>query len=293
MENAFEVEGVGKHYRGFSLADVSFSLPRGYIMGLIGPNGAGKTTLIKLVLNLVRRQSGSIRVFGLDNLVHEAEIKARVGFVPDEPNFHSDVTLRDLAAATAIVYRRWDSEAFQRLVSEFQLPMQKKFKTLSHGTKTKFALALALSHGAELVILDEPTAGLDPVFRRELLDRLSGMLQDERVSILFSTHITNDLERSADFITFLRAGRVVFSKPKDEILDSWAVVRGGKELLDAGARAFFDGIVLREHGFEGLTSRIQDVRKLFADRAVVERASLDDIMVLMGKEESHAAQAAH
>ncbi len=293
MEQALEVEGIGKHYRGFSLEGVSFSLPRGYIMGLIGPNGAGKTTLIKLVLNLVCRQSGAIRVFGLDNLAHEAEIKARVGFVPDEPNFYADVTLQDLAAATAIMYRRWDSEAFKRLVSEFQLPMQKKFKTLSHGTKTKFALALALSHGAELVILDEPTAGLDPVFRRELLDRLSGMLQDERVSILFSTHITNDLERSADFITFLRAGRVVFSKPKDEIMDTWAVVRGGKELLDAGARAFFDGIVLREHGFEGLTSCIQDARKLFADRAVVERASLDDIMVLMGKEESHAAQAAH
>jgi ABC-2 type transport system ATP-binding protein len=289
MELALELEGVGKAYKGFTLADVTFSLPRGYIMGLIGPNGAGKTTLIKLILNLVRRHSGVIRVLGLDNLVHEAEIKSRIGFVPDEPSYYADVTLRDLAAATALMYRYWDESLFQRLVSEFQLPMQKKFKALSHGTKTKFALGLALSHRAEFVILDEPTSGLDPVFRRELLDKLSALMQDERVSILFSTHITSDLEKTADFVTFLREGRVIFSRPKDEILETWGVVRGGKDLLDAGARAFFDGIRLRELGFEGLTSHVQEARRIFGARAVVERASLDDIMVLMGGKESHAA----
>jgi ABC-2 type transport system ATP-binding protein len=289
MEPALELESVGKAYKGFALADVSFSLPRGYIMGLIGPNGAGKTTLIKLILNLVRRDAGAVRVFGLDNLLHEADIKARMGFVPDEPSFHADVPLRDLAAATAIMYRNWRKDIFAGLVSEFQLPLEKKFKVLSHGTKTKFALALALAHGAELVILDEPTGGLDPVFRRELLDKLAGLLQDERVSILFSSHITSDLERIADFVTFVRAGRVVFSRPQDEIMDSWGVVRGGRELLDAANRAFFDGVRVREHGFEGLTSRIQDARRMFGDRVIVERASLDDIMVLIGKEENHAA----
>jgi ABC-2 type transport system ATP-binding protein len=289
MDLALEIERVGKSYKGFALADASFSLPRGYIMGLIGPNGAGKTTLIKLILNLVRRDSGSIRVFGQDNLLYEAGIKGRIGFVPDEPGFHADVPLRDLAAATALLYRNWQQAVFARLVSEFQLPMGKKFKLLSHGTKTKFALALALSHGAELLILDEPTAGLDPVFRRELLDRLAGFLQDERISVLFSSHITSDLERIADYVTLVRAGRVVFSRPKDEIRDNWGIVRGGRELLDAGTRAFFDGVRVREHGFEGLTSRIQEARRRFGGRALVERASLDDIMVLMGKEENHAA----
>ena len=293
MEYALDLDGVGKAYKGFALADVTFSLPRGYIMGLIGPNGAGKTTLIKLILNLVRRNSGVIRVLGLDNLAHEAEIKSRIGFVPDEPNYHADVTLRDLAAATSPMYRSWDNSLFLSLVSEFQLPMQKKFKVLSHGTRTKFALALALSHHAEFVILDEPTSGLDPVFRRELLDKLSGLMQDERVSILFSTHITSDLEKTADFITFLSEGRVVFSQPKGEILETWGIVRGGKDLLDAGARAFFDGLHLRGAGFEALTSRIQEARRMFGNRAVVERASLDDIMVLMGRSESHAAQVTH
>jgi len=289
MELALEVEGVGKVYKGFMLADVNFRLPRGYIMGLIGPNGAGKTTLIKLILNLVRRHSGSIRVLGLDNIAHEATVKSRIGYVPDESSFHADVALRDLASATALMYPDWDTAAFNALVSEFQLPIRKKFKALSHGTKTKFALALALSHRAEFVILDEPTSGLDPVFRRELLDKLSALIQDERVSILFSTHITSDLERTADFVTFLRDGRVVFSRPKDEILETWGLVRGGRDLLDAGTRTFFDGIRLRETGFEGLTSRIPEARRLFGDRAIVERASLDDIMVLMGRKEGHAA----
>jgi ABC-2 type transport system ATP-binding protein len=289
MDYALEIDGAGKRYKGFALSDATFRLPRGYIMGLIGPNGAGKTTLIKLILNLVRRDAGSIRAFGLDNLAHEAEIKSRIGFVPDEPRFHEDVTLGNLKSATAPFYRSWNEERFRDLASRFDLPIGKKFKTLSHGTKTKFALALALSHGAELVILDEPTSGLDPVVRRELLDILAGLLQDERVSILFSTHITSDLERTADFVTFLRGGRVVFSKAKDDVLGSWGVVKGGREILDAEARAFFEGVRVREHCFEGLTSRVDEARRLFGDRAVIDRASLDDIMVLMDREERHAA----
>lgn len=289
MEYALEIDAVGKTYKGFALTDVSFQLPRGYIMGLIGPNGAGKTTLIKLILNLIHRDAGSIRVFGLDNLAHEAEIKSRIGFVPDEPYYYGDVTLLNLKAATAPFYPLWNETRFRDLSSRFDLPLKKKFKQLSHGMKTKFALALALSHGAELVLLDEPTSGLDPVVRRELLDILAGLLQDERVSILFSSHITADLEKTADFVTFLRDGRVVFSSPKDDVMTGWAVVKGGREILDAEARAFFEGIRVREHGFEALTSRVPEARHRFGDRVVIDPASLEDIMVLIGREERHAA----
>jgi len=288
-ENALQIDGVCKSYEGFALKDVSFQLPRGYIMGLIGPNGAGKTTLIKLILNLVHREGGSIRMLGLDNLADEAEIKSRIGFVPDEPRYHEDVTLENLKSATAPFYPQWSEDRFQALASEFELTLSKKFKTLSHGTKTRFALALALSHGAELIILDEPTSGLDPVFRRKLLEVLAGVLQDERFSILFSSHITSDLERTADFVTFLQDGQVVFSSPKDEIMGSWGVVKGGREILDDEARAFFEGVREREHGFEGLTSKIEEARRRFGDHAVIDRASLDDIMVLMGREEHHVA----
>lgn len=289
MDHALAFDGVGKSYKGFALDEIGFALPRGYMMGLIGPNGAGKTTLIKLVLNLVRRDRGKIRVLGLDNLEHEKEIKSRIGFVPDEPRFHDDITLENLKAATAPFYSGWDEKGFRDLAGRFDLPMRKRFKTLSHGTKTKFALALALSHGAELVILDEPTSGLDPVVRRELLDILAGLLQHDGVSILFSSHLTSDLEKKADFVTFLRDGRVVFSSPKDEVMDRWGVVKGGTEMLDSEARAFFEGVRVRAHGFEALTSRREEARRRFGDKVVIDRASLDDIMFLIGKEDRHAA----
>jgi len=252
-------------------------------MGLIGPNGAGKTTLIKLILNLIRRDGGVIRAFGLDNLADEAPVTSRIGFVPDEPRYHEDARLSELASAVAPFYAAWDEARFRALAGEFELPLDKKFKVLSHGTKTKFALALALSHGAELVLLDEPTTGLDPVFRRRLLDMLAGLLQDERTSVLFSSHITADLERTADFVTFLLNGRVVFSNPMDQLAEHWAVVKGGREMLDAEARAFLQGVRVRAHGFEGLTSRVAEARRRFGDGFFIERASLDDIMVLYGK----------
>jgi ABC-2 type transport system ATP-binding protein len=278
--DALHIESVTKRYEGFTLDDVSLRLPRGYIMGLIGPNGAGKTTLIKLILNLIRRDGGSIRALGLDNLADEAELKARIGFVPDEPRFHPDATLREVAASVAPFYPKWDDARFRALA------LKKRFKKLSHGTKTKFALAMALCHGAELVLLDEPTTGLDPVFRRRLLDMLAGLLQDENVSVLFSTHITADLERAADYVTFLSNGRAVFSKPMDELNESWAVVKGGPETLDADARAFLQGVRVRAHGFEGITSQVNEARQRFGNGYVIERASLEDIMVLYGKEGS-------
>jgi ABC-2 type transport system ATP-binding protein len=283
MDYALEIEGVAKRYAGFSLKDVSLRLPRGYVMGLIGPNGAGKTTLIKLILNLIRRDGGAIRVFGLDNLAEEAAIKSRIGFVPDEPRFHEDATLKDLASAIAPFYPKWDARRFGTLAGEFGLPLGKKFKKLSRGTKTKFALALALSHGAELVLLDEPTTGMDPVFRRSLLDLLAGLLLDERTAVLFSSHITADLERTADFVTFLLDGRVAFCTLMDRLAESWAVVKGGRDALDADGRAFLQGIRVRPHGFEGLTSRVDEARRRFGNACVIERASLEDIMVLYGK----------
>ncbi|HXI03223.1 MAG TPA: ABC transporter ATP-binding protein [Candidatus Saccharimonadales bacterium] len=289
MDQALEIERAGKVYKGFALREISFGLPKGYMMGLIGPNGAGKTTLIKMILNLVRRDEGSVRVFGLECRTHEKEIKARIGFVPDEPRYHDDVTLADIKAATAPFYPGWDEAGFEALAGRFGLPMRKKFKTLSHGTKTKFALALALSHGAELILLDEPTAGLDPVVRRDLLGLLAEILHGGGVSILFSSHITSDLEKMADFITFLREGRVVLSCPKDDLMETWAVVRGGREMLDADARSFFQGIRVRAHGFEALTSRREEARRRFGEKVVIDRASLDDIMFLMGSEERHAA----
>ena len=276
---ALEVDGLCKRYPGFALDAVSFSVPRGYVMGLIGPNGAGKTTTLKLILGLLRPDAGAVRAFGSDLSAIGPEQRARIGFVHDDPHFYGHLSLGRNAALVAAHYPRWDAKAFAHLVDAFGLSLRKKFDSLSRGTKTKFALALALAHRAELVVMDEPTSGLDPVFRRELLDTLTDLLQDERTSILFSTHITSDLERIADYITLIQHGRVVFSAAKDEILESWALVKGAPELVDRVPRRYFRGLRRGAHGFEALTDDAAGVRAELGDAVVIERPSLDEVVL--------------
>ena len=288
MENILEIRGLRKEYGNFRLEDVSFILPRGFIMGLIGPNGAGKTTIIKLILNLVRRDSGEIRVFGLDNLAGEIEIKNRIGFVHDTPYVHEHLTLANVRRTVAPFYPDWDDALFLKLAGEFQLPLRKRFSTFSRGMKMKAALAMALSHKADFLILDEPTSGLDPVFRRELLGRLSAFIQDEGKSILFSTHITSDLERIADFVTFLHDGKIVFSAPRDRILGTWAVVKGGNELLAPEHRSLFKGIRRGAYGIQALTADAEEARRRLGRDAVIETATLEDIMFYVSKGNGHA-----
>ena len=286
---ALELRGVRKSYRNFTLRDVSFTLPRGVIGGLIGPNGAGKTTIIKLIMNLIRREAGEIRVFGLDNRSAEVEVKSRIGFVYDVPGFWDDQSLDSQRRALGAFYPRWSDETFHRLAAEFGLPLDKKYKALSHGARTKFALAMALSHGADLLIMDEPTAGLDPIFRRELLRRLSALLQEEGKSILFSTHVTSDLERVADVITFIQAGDIVFSLTRDELLDGWAIVRGDDRVVRELDASLVKGVRQRAFGVEALVSDRDAARRMVGARAVVDRVTLDDVMVLMAGEARHAA----
>jgi len=289
MDSPLEVVAVAKAYKGFALRDVSLAVQPGSIMGLIGPNGAGKTTLIKVIMGLVRRDAGRVRVLGADDLERAPRVKARIGYVPDEPHFHDDATVATLAATTAPFYPGWDGVRFAALAAEFALPAKTRFKKLSHGERTKVALALALAARPELLLLDEPTAGLDPVLRRELLVKLLAAIQDGRTAVLLSTHITTDLERVADHVTFLLDGRVVFSSPKDDVLESWGVVRGGRELLVPELGGLFTGFRVREHSVEGLTPERGEARRVLGAAAVVERASFDDIMTLMGKGERHAA----
>ena len=287
-ETAIRITNLRKNYGDFSLRDVSFSLPRGYVMGLVGPNGAGKTTIIKLIMNLISPDGGKIELFGLDHRAREEEVKRRIGFVYDVPPFYGDVSLRDTKRAIALFYERWNEALFNDLVSQFQLPMKKKVKTLSSGMRTKFALALALSHDAELLILDEPTTGLDPVFRRELLHGLSGLLQDEKKSILFSTHITTDLERIADYVTFLEDGEVTLSASREELQENWGVVRGDEETLAAMDPATRHGTRRNAHGVDVLTSDAVGARAAFGKKAVVDPASFEDIVVLMKGRGHHA-----
>lgn len=278
MENILEIKNLNKSYEGFSLKDVNFSLKPGFVMGFIGPNGAGKSTTIKLIMNLVKKDSGTINIFGKDNIDNEKEIKSKIGFVYDENYYYEDLTIKDMKNILSPFYKNWDNKIFDKYIKEFKLPFNKKIKDLSKGMKMKFSLAIALSHKAELIIMDEPTAGLDPVFRSELLDILYGIIQDENVSIFFSTHITNDLEKIADYITFINNGEIIFSQPKDKVLEDYAIIKGKKELLDSDIRKEFIAIRENSFGFDGLTNS-NNIKKLFNGEVIIERPSLEDIMV--------------
>jgi ABC-2 type transport system ATP-binding protein len=283
-----DVQGLCKSYRGFRLENASFSLPTGFVMGLIGPNGAGKTTLIRLIMNLIRPNAGQIRVFGLDHQDDEVAIRSRIGFVYDTPCYDPGARLHTIARTLAPFYPTWDEQEFDRLMCEFELPHHKKFKSLSHGMTNKFALALALAHHPDLLVMDEPTSGLDPVFRHELIELLRDRMGDGRLSILFSTHITTDLERFADYITSVRKGRIVFSQSRDDILDSWSVVKGGTELLNPALGAHLKGVQRGIAGVRALTHDINGLRPYLSGGTAVERASLDDIMVFLDSDDEPA-----
>lgn len=279
MDKILEISNLRKEYKDFTLNDINFQLERGYIMGFIGPNGAGKSTTIKLIMNLLHKNGGEVKIFGMDNIKNEKEIKDKIGFVYDENYYYEELSMEKMKKIIAPFYSKWDEDAFNEYMKEFDLDPKKKIKTLSKGMKMKFSLAIALSHNAELIIMDEPTSGLDPIFRHEILDILYSLIQDESKSVFFSTHITTDLEKIADYITFINKGNIVFSKSKEEILDTYGLVKGGLEVLNSSLKNEFIGIHENHFGFEALTDNIPKVKKLFKADVIIEKPSLEDIMV--------------
>jgi ABC-2 type transport system ATP-binding protein len=281
VDAALELSGVGKSWPGFALRDVSFRVPPGHITGLVGPNGAGKTTLVRIVLDLVRADTGRVRVFGCDHRAAGPVVRSRIGFVHDRPICYGHLPVERLGALVASFYPTWDEETFRRTVREFEVPPRRKVSALSRGMKVKLGLALALSHRAELLVLDEPTTGLDPVFRRELLHRLSGLITDGRTAVLFSTQILSDLERIADFVVFLRRGTVLYEGVKDDLVDRWAVVRAAPDVASELEGLPVRGMRTTKMGIEALVADHEAARRRLGERAVVERATLDDVFLML------------
>lgn len=288
MTPILEIKNLRKDFKGFSLKDINLSLERGFIMGFIGPNGAGKSTTIKLILNLMERDRGEINVFGKDNIKNEIEVKNKIGFVLDENHYYEEITIKEMKRIIALFYKQWDDGVFNKYVKDFGLPIDRKIKELSKGMKMKFSLAVALSHNAELLIMDEPTSGLDPVVRSELLDILSDLMQDENKGVFFSTHITSDLDKIADYITFINNGEIVFSTTKDDILDNFGLVKGPKELIFDNNLYEFVGMRENQYGFEALVQDKEKFKKLYGNKVVIEKPTLEDIMVYYTRRDKNA-----
>lgn len=280
MTNLLEVRNLSMSYGSFALRNVDLAVPSGTITGLVGANGAGKSTLIKLVLGLLAPQSGEIRLFG--EPAGSATLRSRIGFVQESPTLFGHLRVKELGAMVAPFYPAWNEATFRRLCDLFELPKKTPFQKLSQGTRMKTALALALSHEAELLLLDEPTSGLDPIARREVLDLLLEVVQDERKAVLFSTHITSDLERVADHVAFIKEGRMVLAGEKDELLHSWALVKGGDELLDGPLEARCRGGARTELGLTLLCEGADSLPPLPFD-ALQERPSLEDLVFYHGR----------
>ena len=276
--NAIEIQGITKKYDGFTLDNISFNVPRGSIMGFVGQNGAGKTTTIRSILNIIPIDSGKISLLGMDHLKNEDEIKERIAVVFDEMPFHDLFTAKDMGRIFKGLYQKWSDQTFQQFMERFQLPMNKKLGKFSKGMKMKMQIACALSHEAELLIMDEATTGLDPVVRSEILDIFLEYLQDEDHSILMSSHITSDLEKIADSVTFIDKGRILLSGYKDEILDSHGILKCTKrDYKDLDSEDFISAR-LTDFGAEALVSDRAAVARKYSG-AVIDPASLDEIMV--------------
>jgi len=280
MVNALEIKNLCKEYGSFALKNISFPLPQGYIMGLIGPNGAGKTTTIKLMLNMLKKTEGSIKILGLDSITDQNEIKESIGAVFDANYFVQDWTVKEVEKSIGIFYSNWDSRKFKSMIERFGLNPDKKVKELSRGMQMKLMISCAFSHDAKLLILDEPTSGLDPVARDELLDILLEFISDGQRSVLFSTHITSDLDKIADYITFINNGALVYTGTKDEFVDGFRIIKGGKNEINIEQEKKIIGIRKYSTGFEGLI-KANDIR-LFSNLNC-EAVSIDEIIVFTSK----------
>lgn len=278
FENAIEIKNLTKRYDGFTLDNVSFNVPKGSIMGFIGQNGAGKTTTINSLLNILKWDSGEIRLLGKEMPEHEYEVKEQIAAIFDVLPFNDDLSAKQLTKIMGGIWKEWDAERFENYLDRFQLPYKKKFGQFSKGMKMKLQIAAGLSHNAKLLIMDEATTGLDPVVRNEILDIFLEYLQDEDNSILMSSHITSDLEKVADMVTFIDKGKILITGIKDEILDSHGVVKCSKKDLKDFEREDYISARVTDFGAEVMVSDRDKASKKFSG-AVIDKTTLEEIML--------------
>ncbi|TMU87252.1 ABC transporter ATP-binding protein [Bacillus sp. BHET2] len=278
---ALDVKNLNKKYDHFQLKDVSFQLKKGYIMGFIGANGAGKTTTIKSILNMVHIDSGEISVFGKGFIENELELKQVIGYAFGGVDYYTRNKIKNVTNVVKTFYDHWEEETYHNYLNRFKLDENKKINELSAGMKVKYNLALALSHGSKLLLLDEPTSGLDPVARDNLLDLFQELVRDGEISILFSTHITSDLEKCADYITYINNGQMINSSEKDEFINSYRLLNGNDNQLEI-VKEHLISYKTNSFGFTGLI-HAEDFDSTTDIKSA--RPNLEEIMIYFSKRE--------
>jgi ABC-2 type transport system ATP-binding protein len=289
MEPVLTLTQLKKTYPEFVLDSIDFNLPRGNVTGLIGPNGAGKTTTIKLVMNLIRPDSGKIELFGLEHDQHEIEIKNRIGYVGEDQYFYEQRSALWTGAFVSHFFLDWNRDKYRSLLDQFELPPKQRIKKYSKGMKVKLSLAIALSHNPELIILDEPTSGLDPVVRRDVLDLLQREAAEEGKTVLISSHITDDLERIADYIVYMIQGRIALFSSKDELMSTWKAVHFKPDTVPSRVLDSLEQTEGQMFGSTGITRRFPDIKEdldagISRGDIHIDNVGLDDILIALVKE---------
>lgn len=284
MTQALHIKNLTKKYKDFTLDHISFDLPYGTVLGLIGENGAGKSTLINSVLNIVKADYEEISILGYDFNTQEKEIKKEIAVIFNDSHYGENLTPLFIGKMLSNIYTDWDQKKFLNYLNQFKLPEKKRLKTFSTGMKVKLEFAAALSHNPKLLILDEATSGLDPVFRDEILEIIREFTQQEDHSVLISSHITSDLDKIADYIAYIHEGKLLFLKSVDELNNDCGIIRCGREFFDALSPE--DIIAYREepYSYSVFIKNRQAIRKAFCDISI-ENASIEDIMLFYSKGE--------
>ncbi len=278
INNVIELDNVTKDYGDFKLDGITFSVPEGSVCGFIGQNGAGKTTTIKLILDVIRKDSGEIRVFGESVGKNNAAIRENIGVVFDEMGFHEFMTGRDISIMMKNIYKNWDEKAFFDYLKRFSLPSRKKCGAFSRGMRMKLQIAVVLSHNAKLLIMDEPTSGLDPVVRNEMINIFREFVVEEDHTILLSSHITGDLEKLADEVVFIDGGRIILAGNKDELLEKHGILKCKKDDFGKISRSLIISEDYSEYGVQALVNDRYSAKQLYPE-TIIEPAPLEEIMI--------------
>lgn len=276
--NSIEIRNLQKHYKNFSLTIDNLDIPEGYITGFIGPNGSGKTTTIKSLLGMSKPDSGEIKILNA-NINKDTKTKEYIAYVGDESGFLEESKISNLHKIVSKFYSNWDEELYKKYINKFQINESKTYKDLSKGQKKQFELIMALSHHPRLLIMDEPTSSLDPIIRNEFLELMQDHMEMDNMTVFYSTHITTDLDKAADYIVMIYNGKILLKGEKDEILNNHVIVKIKKELVDSSIKKEFISLKESAFGFEGLISDKIKAYDIFGDEAIYEKCTLEDILL--------------
>ena len=278
MENTVEIKNLNKNYTNFSLKNVSLNIPSGTIVGLIGENGAGKSTLIQSMLGILKADYDSLKFFNKDFTENEKAIKEEIAVIFDQTHFNLEFTPKFIGTILSKTYQNWDMETYYSYLKTFDLPLKKKLKTFARGMKMKLEFAIAFSHHAKLMILDEATSGLDPIVRDEILDMIRMFTEEENHTVLMSSHITSDLDKIADYIAYIHDGKLTFMISHDNMNENYGVISGGKDILDTLNEDDIVSYIKEPYSYSILIQNRQELQKVFPDLEI-RRPSVEEFML--------------